>query len=131
MSHYSPLLGEKRGRYYSGLMSNPVIMYCNLPPYRNFCLLFSKERNEVLSSIQLFTPSLKSFVSIATLLAAREDQSRISPVKAGPSTAIHKVYKHFTSNSKNNTILHIKRIVHPNLKTKEDILKKVGPIHFF
>ncbi|KAA0716439.1 Protein FAM98B [Triplophysa tibetana] len=50
-----------------------------------------KERNEVLSSIQLFTPSPKSSVSIATLLAAREDQSRISPVKAGPSTAIHKM----------------------------------------
>lgn len=50
-----------------------------------------KERNDDLSSIQPFTPSPYSSVSIATLLAAREDQSRISPVKAGPSTAIHKM----------------------------------------
>ncbi|KAL1274578.1 hypothetical protein QQF64_027392 [Cirrhinus molitorella] len=50
-----------------------------------------KERSALLSSIKHFTPSLESSVSIATLLAAREDESRIRPVKAGPSTAVHKV----------------------------------------
>ncbi|XP_051520422.1 protein FAM98B-like [Myxocyprinus asiaticus] len=50
-----------------------------------------QERNAVLSSMPHFSPSLESSISIAKLLAAREDQSRISPVKAGPSTAVHKV----------------------------------------
>ncbi|XP_026068134.1 protein FAM98B-like isoform X2 [Carassius auratus] len=50
-----------------------------------------KERSALLSSLKSFTPSLESSVSIATLLAAREDESRIRPVKAGPSTAVHKV----------------------------------------
>lgn len=45
----------------------------------------------MLSSMPAFSPSLKSSVSIAKLLAAREDESRIKPVKAGPSTAVHKV----------------------------------------
>lgn len=54
--------------------------------------LFSfKERSALLSSISPCTPSLESSVSIAKLLAAREDESRIRPVKAGPSTAVHKV----------------------------------------
>lgn len=50
-----------------------------------------QERKAVLSSMQSFEPSYKSSVSLAMLLAAREDQSRISPVKAGPSTDVHKV----------------------------------------
>ncbi|XP_043094221.1 protein FAM98B isoform X2 [Puntigrus tetrazona] len=50
-----------------------------------------KERSALLSSMKKFTPSLESSVSVATLLATREDESRIRPVKAGPSTAVHKV----------------------------------------
>ncbi|XP_056103286.1 protein FAM98B [Rhinichthys klamathensis goyatoka] len=50
-----------------------------------------KERSAVLSSMAPFSPSPESFVSIAMLLATREDESRIRPVKAGPSTAVHKV----------------------------------------
>lgn len=50
-----------------------------------------KERSAVISSMPAFSPSLKSSVSVAKLLAAREDESRIKPVKAGPSTAVHKV----------------------------------------
>ncbi|KAK9974083.1 hypothetical protein ABG768_022192 [Culter alburnus] len=50
-----------------------------------------KERSAVLSSMPHFSPSPKSSVSIAMLLATREDESRIRPVKAGPSTAVHKV----------------------------------------
>ncbi|KAL6463450.1 hypothetical protein MHYP_G00278410 [Metynnis hypsauchen] len=50
-----------------------------------------KERSTLLSSIPPFSAPLESSVSIALLLAAREDQSRILPVRAGPSTAIHKV----------------------------------------
>uniref|UniRef100_A0A8B9R8W1 Im:7138535 n=1 Tax=Astyanax mexicanus TaxID=7994 RepID=A0A8B9R8W1_ASTMX len=50
-----------------------------------------KERSAVLSSVPPFSAPLESSVSIALLLAAREDQSRILPVRAGPSTAIHKV----------------------------------------
>uniref|UniRef100_A0A8C2DED6 Im:7138535 n=1 Tax=Cyprinus carpio TaxID=7962 RepID=A0A8C2DED6_CYPCA len=50
-----------------------------------------EERSALLSSISPCTPSLESSVSIAKLLAAREDESRIRPVKAGPSTAVHKV----------------------------------------
>ncbi len=53
--------------------------------------IFFQERSALLSSIKTFIPSLDSSVSIATLLAAREDESRIRPVKAGPSTAVHKV----------------------------------------
>ncbi|XP_066517053.1 protein FAM98A [Hoplias malabaricus] len=50
-----------------------------------------KERSALLSTIPPFTPPLESSVSIALLLAAREDQSRILPVRAGQSTDIHKV----------------------------------------
>ncbi|XP_051751421.1 protein FAM98B isoform X1 [Ctenopharyngodon idella] len=50
-----------------------------------------KERSAVLSSMPPFSPSPESSVSIAMLLATREDESRIRPVKAGPSTAVHKV----------------------------------------
>lgn len=53
-----------------------------------FCF---KERSAVLSSMPHFSPSPESSVSIAMLLATREDESRIRPVKAGPSTAVHKV----------------------------------------
>ncbi|XP_073697121.1 protein FAM98B isoform X2 [Garra rufa] len=49
------------------------------------------ERSALLSSMKPFTPFLESSVSIAKLLATREDESRIRPVKAGPSTAVHKV----------------------------------------
>lgn len=49
------------------------------------------ERSAVLSSMPPFLPSPESSVSIAMLLATREDESRIRPVKAGPSTAVHKV----------------------------------------
>ncbi|XP_051976935.1 protein FAM98A-like [Xyrauchen texanus] len=51
----------------------------------------AQEHNAVLSSMPPFSPSFESSISIAKLLAAREDQSRILPVKAGPSTALHKV----------------------------------------
>lgn len=40
---------------------------------------------------QFASPLLESSVSVALLLAAREDQSCILPVTAGPSTSIHKV----------------------------------------
>ncbi|XP_059403225.1 protein FAM98B-like [Carassius carassius] len=50
-----------------------------------------KERSALLSSMSPCTPSLESSISIAKLLATREDESRIRPVKAGPSTAVHKV----------------------------------------
>ncbi|XP_073697120.1 protein FAM98B isoform X1 [Garra rufa] len=50
-----------------------------------------EERSALLSSMKPFTPFLESSVSIAKLLATREDESRIRPVKAGPSTAVHKV----------------------------------------
>ncbi|KAI4884437.1 hypothetical protein NFI96_032101 [Prochilodus magdalenae] len=50
-----------------------------------------KERSTLLSTVPPFAASLKPSVSIALLLAARGDQSRILPVRAGPSTAIHKV----------------------------------------
>ncbi|TSP36088.1 Protein FAM98C [Bagarius yarrelli] len=50
-----------------------------------------KERSSLISSIPAFTLPLESSVSIALLLAAREDQSCILPVTAGPSTAVHKV----------------------------------------
>ncbi|KAG5844526.1 hypothetical protein ANANG_G00163430 [Anguilla anguilla] len=50
------------------------------------------ERSAVLASVPLLCPeTLDSRVSLSLLLAAREDQSRILPVKAGPSTAVHKV----------------------------------------
>ncbi|KAJ8402178.1 hypothetical protein AAFF_G00370430 [Aldrovandia affinis] len=50
------------------------------------------ERSAVLSSVSLLSPlALSSHVSLSLLLAAREDQSRILPVRAGPSTAIHKI----------------------------------------
>ncbi|KAJ8266591.1 hypothetical protein GJAV_G00132260 [Gymnothorax javanicus] len=50
------------------------------------------ERSTVLSTMPLLCPqALSSRVSLSLLLAAREDQSRILPVRAGPSTAIHKV----------------------------------------
>ncbi|XP_072550134.1 protein FAM98B [Salminus brasiliensis] len=50
-----------------------------------------KERNTLLSSVPPFSAPLESSVSIALLLAARGDQSRILPVRAGPTTAIYKV----------------------------------------
>ncbi|KAI5608397.1 hypothetical protein C0J50_6868, partial [Silurus asotus] len=50
-----------------------------------------KERSILMSAIPPFTSSPKSSVSIALLLAAREDRSSILPVTAGPSTAVHKV----------------------------------------
>lgn len=50
-----------------------------------------QERSTLLSSVPAFSAPLESSVSIALLLAAREDQSRILPVRAGASTAIHKV----------------------------------------
>ncbi|KAG7314574.1 hypothetical protein KOW79_021877 [Hemibagrus wyckioides] len=50
-----------------------------------------KERSTLMSAIPLVTMLLESSVSTALLLAAREDQSCILPVTAGPSTAIHKV----------------------------------------
>ncbi|XP_062844891.1 protein FAM98B [Trichomycterus rosablanca] len=50
-----------------------------------------KDRSALLSKIPPFSVHLESCVSIALLLAAREDQSCILPVTAGPSTAIHKV----------------------------------------
>ncbi len=90
MSHYNPLLGE-RGK------GTNIVSYANLQACIVICfteqiLPFSfKERSALLSSIKTFIPSLDSSVSIATLLAAREDESRIRPVKAGPSTAVHKV----------------------------------------
>ncbi|KAJ8342396.1 hypothetical protein SKAU_G00323240 [Synaphobranchus kaupii] len=50
------------------------------------------ERRAVLSSVPLLCPqALSSRVSLSLLLATREDQSRILPVRAGPSTAVHKV----------------------------------------
>lgn len=50
-----------------------------------------KERSALMSTIPMFPLSLESSFSIAMLLAAREDQSCILPVTAGPSTAVHKV----------------------------------------
>ncbi|MCJ8748728.1 hypothetical protein PDJAM_G00168260 [Pangasius djambal] len=50
-----------------------------------------KERSALMSTITPLTSPLESSVSVPLLLAAREDQSRILPVTAGPSTAIHKV----------------------------------------
>ncbi|KAK2816480.1 hypothetical protein Q7C36_022751 [Tachysurus vachellii] len=50
-----------------------------------------KERSALMSTIPMFPLSLESSFSIALLLAAREDQSCILPVTAGPSTAIHKM----------------------------------------
>ncbi|XP_053474064.1 protein FAM98B [Ictalurus furcatus] len=50
-----------------------------------------KERSALMSTVPPLTAPLESSVSIALLLAAREDQSRILPVTAGPSTAIHKM----------------------------------------
>ncbi|XP_060768235.1 protein FAM98B isoform X2 [Neoarius graeffei] len=50
-----------------------------------------KERSALISTIPPFTSALESSVSAALLLAAREDQSCILPVTAGPSTAVHKV----------------------------------------
>lgn len=51
-----------------------------------------KERSQALASVPpLSSISLSSKVSIPLLLAARKDQSWILPVKAGPSTAIHKM----------------------------------------
>ncbi|KAJ8275675.1 hypothetical protein COCON_G00074270 [Conger conger] len=50
------------------------------------------ERSAVLSTVPLLCPeALGSGVSLSLLLAAREDQSRILPVRAGPSTAVHKI----------------------------------------
>lgn len=51
-----------------------------------------KERAKAASSIPpLLLSSGESHVSLSLMLAAREDQSRILPVRAGPSTAVHKV----------------------------------------
>ncbi|XP_012677417.2 protein FAM98B [Clupea harengus] len=51
-----------------------------------------KERAQVVSSMPpLLLSSGDTCVSLSLLLAAREDQSRILPVRAGPSTAVHKV----------------------------------------
>ncbi|XP_053340715.1 protein FAM98C [Clarias gariepinus] len=51
-----------------------------------------KERSALMSTVPQFaSPLLESSVSVALLLAAREDQSCILPVTAGPSTSIHKV----------------------------------------
>ncbi|XP_036380965.1 protein FAM98A [Megalops cyprinoides] len=51
-----------------------------------------QERSAVLASMPPLSPlTLSSHVSLSLLLAARQDQSRILPVRAGPSTAIHKV----------------------------------------
>ncbi|XP_062391534.1 protein FAM98B [Sardina pilchardus] len=50
-----------------------------------------KERAKAAASLPPLLPSSESQVSLSRLLAAREDQSRILPVRAGPSTAVHKV----------------------------------------
>ncbi|XP_063058735.1 protein FAM98B [Engraulis encrasicolus] len=50
-----------------------------------------KEREKVVSSMALSLPLGEPRVSASLLLAAREDQSQILPVMAGPSTAVHKV----------------------------------------
>ncbi|XP_023656392.2 protein FAM98A [Paramormyrops kingsleyae] len=51
-----------------------------------------QERLAAVSSLPLpAPPSGRSCISLSSLLAAREDQSFILPVKAGHSTAIHKV----------------------------------------
>lgn len=55
-----------------------------------------------MSTVPPLTAPLESSVSIALLLAAREDQSRILPVTAGPSTAIHKVL--YLQNPNINTV---------------------------
>ncbi|XP_030648561.1 protein FAM98A [Chanos chanos] len=49
-----------------------------------------EERSAAVSSVPPL-PSIDSCISVPVLLAVREDQSRILPVKAGPSTAVHKV----------------------------------------
>ncbi|KAM3842230.1 protein FAM98C-like [Diretmus argenteus] len=51
-----------------------------------------KEHSEVLASVPPLTSlAFSSQVSLSLMLAARQDQSCILPVKAGPSTAIYKV----------------------------------------
>ncbi|XP_076867263.1 protein FAM98A isoform X2 [Brachyhypopomus gauderio] len=50
-----------------------------------------KERSALLPAKPAFSVPLESSVSIALLLAAREDQAHLQPVRAGPSTAVHKV----------------------------------------
>lgn len=50
-----------------------------------------KERSALMAAIPPLLAPLETSVSIALLLAAREDQSRILPVTAGQSTAIHKI----------------------------------------
>ncbi|KAM4627275.1 protein FAM98A [Polymixia lowei] len=50
------------------------------------------EYNDVLASVPpLSSFALSSQVSLSHLLAARQDQSCVLPVRAGPSTAVHKV----------------------------------------
>ncbi|XP_041947327.1 protein FAM98B [Alosa sapidissima] len=50
-----------------------------------------KDRAKAVASLPPLLLSGESHVSLSRLLAAREDQSRILPVRAGPSTAVHKV----------------------------------------
>ncbi|XP_037124613.1 protein FAM98B [Syngnathus acus] len=50
-----------------------------------------KERSEAIASVPPFSSiAVSSKVSLPLLLATREDQSCIEPIKAGPSTKVHK-----------------------------------------
>lgn len=55
-------------------------------------VFYFQERSEALASVPpLSSLASSSQVSLSLLIAAREDQSFIEPIKAGTSTSIYKV----------------------------------------